>query len=260
MTSVNPFFASKTAEASISALFGTAKAEAASTATAITVIVAAAPTVSAAPPTASNEASGRITAALIATPASSDSQQAVLPPINKTASTPREVAIAEVNALVVHDIPDFFDRPVEPVTFSSGESAIAMGWSYIGELESTVSAVNTANRALNGHSVETARSLFGDEAADAIQKMNESNASDTESMLEYQISTINRAFSVSGKLVQTDDSGKLSMGRFTLTYDGGNFRATVGTDQYASVTWNSTEREVSVHQVSADLVSGKLSL
>ncbi len=260
MTTVNPFFASKTAEASISALFGTARAEAASTATAITAIVASAPTVSAAPPAASNEASGRITAALIATPASSDSQPAVLPPINKTASTPRELAITEVNALVVQDIPDFFDRPLEPVTFSSGESATAMGWSYIGALESTVSAVNSAERTLNGNSVETERALFGDELAERVQKLNEDHVRSSKLGLEYQVSAINRAFNVSGKLIEADKSGKLSMGKFTLTYDDGNFRATVGTDQYASISQNGTVREVSVHQVAADLVSGKLSL
>lgn len=257
MTTVNPFFASKAAEANISALFGTTKTEAAS---AIAAIVAGSPTVSAVPPTAGNAAAGKITAALIPTAAAKTSNQVSVQSRIESASNPRELAAAIAGALVVQDIPDFFDRPLEPVTFSSGESAIAMGWSYIGELASNVSAVNTAMRSLNGDTVEIARALFGDEAAERVQKLNEGHVEATNYMLKYRMDSINRAFNVSGNLVQTDDNGTLSMGRFTLSYDNGNFRANVGTDQHAWVVQNGAVREVSVHQVSADLVAGKLML
>lgn len=257
MTTVNPFFTSKVGEASISALFGTSKAEATA---AITTIVGTGPTVSAAPTSASNAASGKVVAALMARPASSSSEHAVLPPINETASTPREQAIAEANAFMAQAVPDLFDRPMEPVTFSSGESAIAMGWSYIRGLQSVISAVNTANATLSGKSVETARSLFGEDAAARVQKLNEDHIRSSKLGLESQISSISRAFNVSGKLVETDDGGKLSLGKFTLTYDDSSFRAAVGTDQHAWITQNGKVREVSVHQVTADLTDGKLSL
>lgn len=257
MSAINPFFASKTAEASVATLFGAAKADAAPAATAIAAIVENAPTVHAVSATG-NAASGQITAALLDKPASAAPKQVELPPINEKPSTPQEVAIAEANAFMAEAVPDLFNRPLEPVKFSSGESAIAMGWEYIGELRSSVDSVNTANRELNGKSVELIRSLWGDDAANRVQKLIVDHVRSSKLMLEYSISTINRAFNYSGKLVETDDSGKLSMGRFTLTYDDGHCRANVGTDQHAWVVQNGTVREVSVHQVSADLVSGKL--
>lgn len=255
MSAINPFFAGKTAEASVATLFGAAPS--APAATAIAAIVEDAPTIHAVSATG-NATSGRITAALIDKPASADSKQVELPPINENPRASQEVAIAEANAFMAQTVPDLFNRPLEPVKFSSGESAIAMGWEYIGELRSSVDSVNTANRAQNGKSVELVCSLWGDDAANRVQKLIVDHVRSLKLALEYRMSAIDRAFNVAGKLVETDDSGKLAMSRFTLTYDDGHFRANVGTDQHAWVVQNGTVREVSVHQVSADLVSGKL--
>ena len=167
-------------------------------------------------------------------------------------------AIAEASASLIEDLEDMLDLSGEPVAFSSGEAAIAVGWSYIDDLESSVSSVNAALCAVNSRSVELARAHFGDGIANRVRLLNETALDTARYMLEYRISCISRTFALSGNLIEMDGSGKLCMGLFTLIYDGDDFHATVGTDQRASIVENGTTRQVSVREVTADLASGKL--
>lgn len=175
-----------------------------------------------------------------------------------TSPTRLRQAIAKANASLLEDIADMQDFSTQPITFSSGEAAIAVGWSYIDDLESCVSSVNHALHTLNSKSVELARSHFGDSIATRVQLINETAFDAARYMLEYRISSISRAFEVFGKLVEIDTSGDLCMGLFTLTYDNGDFRATLSSDQQAWVVEDDATRQVSVHKVTADLAEGKL--
>jgi len=167
-------------------------------------------------------------------------------------------AIADANASLLEDLADMLDPSTETVTFSSGEAAIAIGWSYIDDLEACVSSVNAALHTLNSKSVEVARAHFGNGIANRVRLINETTLDTARYMLEYRISCISRAFVITGKLIEMDASGNLTMGPFTLTYDAGSFRATVGTDQQAWIVDNETARQVSVREVTADLAWGKL--
>lgn len=181
---------------------------------------------------------------------------AAMPVITSPARLRR--AIAEANASLIEDLADMLDPTEEPVTFSSGEAAIAVGWSYIDDLETCVSSVNAALYSLNSKSVEVARAHFGNSIASRVRLLNETALDTARYMLEHRISCISRAFTISGNLVEMDGGGNLCMGLFTLTYDGGTFRATVGTDQQAWIVENGTARQVSVREVTADLAWGKL--
>ena len=55
----------------------------------------------------------------------------------------------------------------------SGEAAIAVGWSYIDDLESSVSSVNAALDAVNSKSVDMARAHFGNSIASRVRLLNE---------------------------------------------------------------------------------------
>lgn len=169
-------------------------------------------------------------------------------------------AIADATASLLEDIADMLDLSTEPITFSSGEAAIAVGWSYIDDLETCVSSVNAALDALNSRSVELARAHFGDGIAKRVRLLNETALDTARYMLEHRISTIGHAFDMSGTLIGTDARGSLCLGLFTLTYDNGDFRATVGSDQQAWVVENDATRQVSVREVTADLAWGKLML
>lgn len=167
-------------------------------------------------------------------------------------------AIAEASASLLEDIADMLSPCAEPVTFSSGEAAIAVGWSYIDDLENCVSTVNTALHTINSKSVEVARAHFGDGIAKRVRLINETALDAARYMLEYRISSIGRAFDIYGKLIETDATGNLCTGLFTLTYDNGDFRATVSSDQQAWISENERTRQVSVREVTADLAWGKL--
>lgn len=167
-------------------------------------------------------------------------------------------AIAEASASLLEDIAEMLAPSTEPVAFSSGEAAIAVGWSYIDDLENCVSSVNTALQAANSKSVEIARAHFGNGIANRVRLINETALDAARYMLEYRISSIGRAFDVFGKLVETDGTGNLCTGLFTLTYDCGDFRATVSSDQQAWIVEKDTARQVSVREVTADLAWGKL--
>jgi hypothetical protein len=167
-------------------------------------------------------------------------------------------AIADANASLLEDIADMLDPSTETVTFSSGEAAIAIGWSYIDDLEACVSSVNAALHTLNSKSVEVARAHFGNGIANRVRLINETTLDTARYMLEYRISSISRAFGIDGKLFEMDGSGNLRMGLFTLIYDNGDFRATVSSDQQAWIVETETARQVSVREVTADLAWGKL--
>ncbi len=167
-------------------------------------------------------------------------------------------AIAEASASLLEDIAEMLAPSAEPVAFSSGEAAIAVGWSYIDDLENCVSSVNTALQAANSKSVEIARAHFGNGIANRVRLINETALDAARYMLEFRISSIGRAFDIFGKLVETDDAGNLCTGLFTLTYDHGDFRATVSSDQQAWIIENEKARQVSVREVTADLAWGKL--
>lgn len=167
-------------------------------------------------------------------------------------------AIAEASASLLEDIADMLDPSTEPVTFSSGEAAIAVGWSYIDNLEACVSSVNAGLDTLSSRSVELARAHFGDGIAKRVRLLNETALDTARYMLEHRISTIGRAFSVAGSLVEIDSRGRLRLGPFTLTYTSGDLRATVGSDQQAWIVEGGTERRISVREVTTDLAWGKL--
>ena len=167
-------------------------------------------------------------------------------------------AIAEANASLLEDIADMLAPSTEPITFSSGEAAIAVGWSYIDDLETCASSVNVALDALNSRSVELARAHFGDGIAKRVRLLNETALDTARYMLEHRISTIGRTFSVAGSLVEIDSRGRLRLGPFTLTYASGDLRATVGSDQQAWIVEGGTERRMSVREVTTDLAWGKL--
>lgn len=167
-------------------------------------------------------------------------------------------AIADANASLLEDIADMLIPSTESVTFSSGEAAIAVGWSYIDDLENCVSSVNAALHVVNSKSVEVARAHFGSGIANRVRLLNETALDTARYMLEYRISCISRAFGIDGTLFEMDGSGNLRMGLFALTYDAGTFRATVGTDQQAWIVENEAARQVSVREVTADLAWGKL--
>lgn len=167
-------------------------------------------------------------------------------------------AIAEANASLLEDIADMLDPSTESVTFSSGEAAIAVGWSYIDDLENCVTSVNAALDTVSSKSVEVARAHFGDGIAKRVRLLNETALDTARYMLEYRVSTIGRAFTVVGPLVEIDGCGRLRLGPFTLTYARGDTRATVGSDQQAWIAENGTARQVSVREVTADLAWGKL--
>lgn len=167
-------------------------------------------------------------------------------------------AIAEASASLLEDIADMLDPSTEPVTFSSGEAAIAVGWSYIDDLENCISSVNAALHTLNSKSVEIARAHFGDGIASRVRLINETALDAARYVLEYRVSSIGRAFDIFGKLIEMDGRGNLCTGLFTLTYDNGDFRATVSSDQQAWIVEDETARQVSVREVTADLAWGKL--
>lgn len=167
-------------------------------------------------------------------------------------------AIAEASASLLEDIAEMLAPSTEPVPFSSGEAAIAVGWSYIDDLENCVSSVNTALQAANSKSVEIARAHFGNGIANRVRLINETALDAARYMLEFRISSIGRAFDIFGKLVETDDAGNLCTDLFTLTYGHGDFRATVSSDQQAWIIENEKARQVSVREVTADLAWGKL--
>lgn len=167
-------------------------------------------------------------------------------------------AIAEASASLLEDIADMLDPSTEPVTFSSGEAAIAVGWSYIDDLEACVSSVNAGLDTLSSRSVELARAHFGDGIAKRVRLLNETALDTARYMLEHRISTIGRAFSVAGSLVEIGSRGRLRLGPFTLTYASGDLRATVGSDQQAWIVEGGTERRISVREVTTDLAWGKL--
>lgn len=167
-------------------------------------------------------------------------------------------AIAEASASLLEDIADMLDPSTEPVTFSSGEAAIAVGWSYIDDLENCISSVNAALHTLNSKSVEIARAHFGDSIASRVRLINETALDAARYVLEYRVSSIGRAFDILGKLIEMDSGGNLCMGLFTLTYDNGDFHATVSSDQQAWIVENETARQVSVWEVTSDLAWGKL--
>lgn len=183
-----------------------------------------------------------------------------LPSHNEDTTSWLKRTIAEANALTAGDLPDAADQSLAPVVFSTGEAAIAVGWSYIYDLESSLSAVNGAIDALNSNAAAIARSHFGDEIGNRVGRLHEIEADAAKYRLEYRISSISHTFSVAGTLIEMACDGDLAMGSFTLSYDDGNFAATVGTDQHAWISHNGTTRPVSVRQVTADFASGKLSL
>lgn len=186
----------------------------------------------------------------------SDAHLSMLPVI--TSPNRLRHAIARANASLLEDIEAMPDLASQPTTFSSGEAAIAVGWTYIDDLENCVSSVNHAVHTLNSKSVELARSHFGDGIATRVQLINETAFDAARYMLEYRISSISRAFEILGKLVEIGASGELCMGQFTLTYGNEDFRAMVSSDQQASVVENGTTRPVSVREVTTDLAEGKL--
>lgn len=167
-------------------------------------------------------------------------------------------AITEANASLLDDIADMLDLSADPVTFSSGEAAIAVGWGYIDDLESCLASVNAALQMVNSKSVDLARTHFGDGIANRVRLINETALDTARYMLEYRISTIARAFEISGQLVEMDNGGHFCMGEFTLTYVADDIRATVGSDQQAWIVENETTRQVSVREVTSDLAWGKL--
>ena len=174
------------------------------------------------------------------------------------ASRPRH-AISEAGASLIEDLDDMFDPTAQPVSFSSGEAAIAVGWSYIDDLECSVSSVNAALDAVNSKSVDMARAHFGNSIASRVRLLNETTLDAARYMLDYRISSIGRAFAISGKVIEMDEGGNLRMGQFTLTHEGDGFRATVGTDQQSWIVENGTTRPISVQEVTAGLASGRLS-
>ncbi len=167
-------------------------------------------------------------------------------------------AIARAHASLLEDIEEMPDIASRPTSFSSGEAAIAVGWTYIDDLENCVSSVNHAVHTLNSKSVELARSHFGDGIATRVQLINETAFDAARYMLEYRISSIRRAFAISGKLVEIDAGGDLCMGLFTLTYVSGDMHATVSSGQQAWIVEDGTTRKVSVREVTADLAHGNL--
>lgn len=185
-----------------------------------------------------------------------DTRPSALPVI--TSQSRLRHAIARAQASLLEDIEEMPDIASQRTSFNSGEAAIAVGWTYIDDLENCVSSVNHAVHTLNSKSVELARSHFGDSIATRVQLINETAFDAARYMLEYRISSIRRAFAISGKLVEIDASGDLCMGQFTLTYDNGDFRASVGNDQQARIVEHGTTRPVSVREVTADLARGKL--
>lgn len=179
-------------------------------------------------------------------------------PIGAGASRLRH-AIFEASASLIEDVEDMFDPTAQPVTFSSGEAAIAVGWSYIDDLESSVSSVNAALDAVNSKSVDMARAHFGNSIASRVRLLNETTLDAARYMLEHRVSSISRAFAISGKVIEMDEGGNLRMGQFTLTHDGDGFTAGVGTDQQAWIIENGAKRPISVQEVTAGLAAGRLS-
>ncbi|MBS1182843.1 MAG: hypothetical protein H6Q99_2723 [Proteobacteria bacterium] len=179
---------------------------------------------------------------------------------SRTEDTPVRLNAPHAPTPVAGRTPDAFDRAVKPIRFTTGEAAIAVGWSYIDDLESCLSAVNTAMSAHNSNSAEIARRHFGDDIGDGVRKYYQTQLENAEYRLDDRLSSISRAFTISGSLLRTDDNGQLALGWFTLSYQGDDFRATVDTDQLAWITRNGAARPMSVRQVVADLASGKLPL
>lgn len=179
---------------------------------------------------------------------------------SRTEDTPIRLKPCHAPAPVAGTAPDVFDRGATPIAFTTGEAAIAVGWSYIDDLESSLSAVNTALTALNSNAAEIARRHFGDDIADGVRKYYQTQLENAEYRLDDRLASIASAFTIAGSLVKTDDNGHLALGWFTLSYEGDTFRATVDTDQLAWITGNGAARPMSVRQVVADLASGKLPL
>lgn len=166
-------------------------------------------------------------------------------------------AIAEASASLLENVAGLLDLVAEPVTFSSGEAAIAMGWSHIDDLEACVSSFNAALRMHNSKSVEIARVHFGNDVANRVRLLNETALDTARFMLEHRIFSIDRAFSISGKLIETDADGNLRLGRFVLTYDDGDIRAMVGSDQQIRIVERKAAGRVSPGGVAAAPAWGK---
>lgn len=166
---------------------------------------------------------------------------AALPILTSPARLAR--AIAEASASLLEDIAGMLDHASEPATFSSGEAAIAMAWRHVDELETNVASFNAALGMLNSRSIDIARAHFGDDFANRVRLLNETALDTARYLLELRISAIALAFDISGKLIELDGRGNLRTGRFTLTYDDGDIRAMVGSDQQARIVERNKTRQ-----------------